>query len=346
MIKKLLYLVMVLTSSVLVFTSCDDFPESSLYIVKSDVIFDANANTGSVKVAYTNPYTVKSSENWCTATVSDSIVTVKVTQNSDTYTRNAYLTISDGTHTKSVTVSQYGSYISVAPGDTIQAYTDEASTSEISFSASQNYTIKVSEDATDWLSYTLKGSKMIINATANTSGSPRGGEIIITTADGHTRVIHVTQYVIGDFAGNWTLSTVRGGTATTMNTLFAVNKDTITITGLLLDFPIVTTYHTTSLHLNFFQVMGAVTIGSANYYAILNPLSTDGYLSYSSDISIDGGISIEGKKTTLDFQDNGSWSGKVVSGFYIGAYTSNTTLSGKTRKYTLATYEGLTFTKQ
>ncbi len=176
MMKHLIYFMLLITGAVFT-ASCssnDNYDEyvnntSSVTIVKSDVIFDANANTGTV--VYNAPGTVEavSSSDWMTASVNGNTVTVNVEPNGSSEGRAALLTLKYGKDVARVTVQQTGVTFKysidggVICGDTATVRT---------------YPISLAGDLTlwsdvDWLSASASRTELTVNIAENKTGSRR-----------------------------------------------------------------------------------------------------------------------------------------------------------------------------
>lgn len=175
MIKKLLYSVILVAGlGFLAACSKDDsvyqHHDSVVKIVESNVIFDANANTGTV--VYEAPGAAEAiiSSDWASASVSGNTVTVNVTANPYSEGRTAKLTLKYGADVTYVTVQQTGARFSYS-FDPIIVCGDTATT--------RVYPIKLAGEAkiwseADWLSASASTTELKVNVAKNETGKRRG----------------------------------------------------------------------------------------------------------------------------------------------------------------------------
>lgn len=204
MIKKLLYSVILVAGlSFLAACSKDDsvyeHHDSVVKIVESNVIFDANANTGTVLYEAPGAAEAIISSDWVTASVSGNTVTVNVTANPYSEGRTAKLTLKYGADVTYVTVQQTGARFSYS-FDPIIVCGDTAST--------RVYPIKLAGEAkiwskADWLSATASTTELKVNVAKNDTGKRRGAWLYFKVgADMDS--LYVDQYdfdktVLGDY---------------------------------------------------------------------------------------------------------------------------------------------------
>lgn len=174
--KHLIYYMLLITGAVFTVacSSDDNYDEyvnntSSVTIVKSDVIFDANANTGTV--VYEAPGVVEavSSTHWMTASVSGNTVTVNVEPNGSSEGRAALLTLKYGNDVARVTVQQTGvSFKYAIEGGIICGDT----------AAVRTYPITLAGGATfwsdgDWVSASATSTELTVRIAENPTGVRR-----------------------------------------------------------------------------------------------------------------------------------------------------------------------------
>ncbi len=63
---------------------------------------------------------------------------------------------------------------------------------------------RVPAEGSDWLTVTSDGSKVVVSATANSTGAPRQAKLVFSNGS-QTTTVDVTQIDESDFAGNWNM---------------------------------------------------------------------------------------------------------------------------------------------
>jgi len=175
--KHLIYFMWLIAGAVFTVacSSDNDYDEyvnnkSSVVIVKSDVIFDANANTGTV--VYNAPGNVEavSSANWMTANVSGNTVTVNVEPNKSSEGRSALLTLKYGNDVARVTVQQTGVTFkySIDEGGIICGDTATVRTYPIALAGGATFW----SDA-DWVNASATQTELTVNIAENKTGARR-----------------------------------------------------------------------------------------------------------------------------------------------------------------------------
>ena len=137
---------------------------STISVVKSDVLFTANAGTGSVVVKADGPITFSCASEWCKAVaLNDSTLEVSVENNEDNNSRASLLTIKSGVDSVNVTVQQQGFYFQSDMGTALGC--SDAGTRK-AFALNSNGTPTVSTTET-WLSAQLEDDSIVVIPTRN-----------------------------------------------------------------------------------------------------------------------------------------------------------------------------------
>lgn len=72
---------------------------------------------------------------------------------------------------------------------------------------------KVPDEGSEWLTVTSDGQKVVVSATANTTGAPRQCTLSFTNGS-QTTIVDLTQIEESDFAGDWDMTTFKLFTST------------------------------------------------------------------------------------------------------------------------------------
>lgn len=143
--------------------------KSSVTIVKSNVIFDANANSGTVEYQAPGVVEVVSAANWMSASVSGNAVTVNVEPNLSSEGRSALLTLKYGKDVARVTVQQTGvSFKYSIDGGIVCGDTATVRTYPISLAGGATFW----SDA-DWVSASATATELKVNIAENKTGARR-----------------------------------------------------------------------------------------------------------------------------------------------------------------------------
>ncbi len=218
---KKIYSLPLLLLGVLGFSSCSDdtdnpyASESTIAVVKSDLTFDAVADSGSVVFTSTGNVTVTTSASWCKATLSGDSVIVTVAQNNSKNGRAASVTLHNGTDSLNLAVLQQG-VVTKMEKSTVSLDTDEATSLSYGFSCSLNLAVA---SCPDWVSARINGDSLYVDVEANNTGHLRSGYIVYKS-DAYVDSIRVFQADFDrDIAGKYNICYQRGSDDPTEVTL-------------------------------------------------------------------------------------------------------------------------------
>lgn len=335
--KKIFSLISLL-AAVIVFTACssdNNYTTSDNYIlevVQAETTFGPDASTGQIVVNSDQSVVAVSSEDWCTVSVQGNIINVSVPDYDEIASRNALVTIVSGSRTIDVPVHQEGVVLAInMGGESSLTVGDEAVVKKLPYKS--NADIKFSTDA-DWLSVNLNNGNMEVNISANETGHMRNtyiyyekGEmkdsIKVVQCDFDKDILNKIFY----FAG------------------YDLSEEEDVIIAELAAF---TKTEAGEYVLNFFQYdwLVPVTLASAtearislsNNIGVFDPYTIgfvgwdldQGYISWDSSVSISANFYYdeESESTMADIEDNGSWSGYVISGIRFEAWNAAGTRLG------------------
>jgi len=139
--------------------------ESMVKIVESNVIFDANGNTGTIVFTAPGPVSVTSSAAWAVPTLSSgNIVTVAVEPNPYSTGRTAKITLSYALYSTSVIVQQRGTHLNDRLSDILCGDTAYSRTYPIPFEGDAKIWV---ENNADWVNVTTTKESLTVNVAAN-----------------------------------------------------------------------------------------------------------------------------------------------------------------------------------
>lgn len=179
---KHLYSLIIMTLVVLGVASCssDDYKyettRAQITIQESDVLFKAEASSGTVKFTAPGEVTATSDKDWCHVTVKGQTLTVEVDENTAYEGRMATITLKYGDYKKPVYVQQNGVIIYFSFKDkTFDEVSDLGEDIVISGKITDEATI---ESDVAWLKPELKEDGLHVKVLANT-GKKREGHVTI-----------------------------------------------------------------------------------------------------------------------------------------------------------------------
>lgn len=348
---KKLYRLFLLLAGIVVTTSCgeDEYTYSApeaLNVVKTDLYFKSAGGTGSIEIKTDRELKATSSVDWCTVSVSGSVITAKSIENTSIESRAGTITVSDGALTSLVAVYQEGLACSIDTSNLKSINSNSAGSAFITVDSSSPYTIVISQNATSWLSYTEdEAGKVIFTFTANTTGAPRGASVAIVSGSKKV-LLPIFQYEQQDFVGIWKAMYSDGAD------LF---EEQIEITspgdGMLnLNFgalaPSVSPIFNCTFKDGALKIKNATAQGRyASFYLFNVVFSADNYVSWGPNYTYSGFASITEDGTfNMKFANDGSWPGKVINGIGLEAFSTSTP-SGAGDEGTLAVYFDLILQK-
>jgi len=330
--KKTYYL-FALLSSLLCICSCSEDDNytyevpKSLDIVSSNLYFKSNGGTGTVNLNTSNALTAASSVDWCVISVSGNIVTTTVSENESRESRDGFITISDGSLKSQLTIHQEGLAISLETNSFSGMFTNEGGSTSIVIASSSPYKITIPESAQSWLTYTDNSGNLTFTCAKNATGEARAAQVILVSGS-VTKVFSFTQYDEENLIGKW-IAEYMNSEDVAYTTTVEIKKDEGGSITLILPVETVEEIYTfPCVYSNgFLNIKAASALGmyANTYYLYSAILSEDGKKSWDTAISYGGiGSADENSNFNLTFGDNGTWSGKIINGFGIWAFTSET----------------------
>lgn len=273
--KRYIYSLLALCMA-MTFTACDDDTEnpyaheSSITIVKQDVIFDAAAATGTITVNAPAGITkVETAANWVTTSTADNTITVNVTQNNGIFGRSSLVTIWSGTDSANVVVQQRGMVFQSETGNSIHL-SDQAQTR--SYGVKTNVDIKVSTSE-NWLKASLEGDSLTITTEQNATGHLRRGNIIYAAGD-KADTIKVVQYDFkADIRGDYKLYATNAAGQSYQPFDVYLSERYLEFSSMGWSFPVTFDENTATFSLQAGQYIGRI----GNYYLFCIFFSSTGY---------------------------------------------------------------------
>ena len=232
-----------------------------------------------------------------------------------------------------VDFDQYGFVFSTSLPQTL-LLSDKAQT--------QTYSMQVDVPPTvtstaDWLTATVDGEQLSLNAAENATGHPRYATVTITTSNGSTYTSSVTQAEFNkDIAGEYYLldgdSLAAGKTYGTMAALRENASGAKEIYLPSIGLAISTTWNdaATSLTIAAGTAMGPFKLGSTTYYLFADLTATDDYIYWGNSVTYTAKIVYdeENDMTLGEFEDDGTIDEETqVNGLSIDAFKANATTS-------------------
>lgn len=235
--KKPLHLLPALLAVLLLFPACrhDDVVAYDLDVVRASLNFPAKADVGEIEVSSSQPYTAFSDKEWCVASAEGNIVKVSVTRNEGHESRNATITLTSGTRSLKLPVSQIGSIWAIR-GDDTYLTSDEDTTLIIPATLDFDYTV----DMPEWMEGQEVEGGYQLHLLDNNTGGGREGTVTFTSSVG-SKSISFRQFGTKSVCGSYTASyTDDTKTARTCNVTLETTdvKNQVLIKGLSPDFDI------------------------------------------------------------------------------------------------------------
>ena len=316
--KKIYILFCLLIS--LAFVSCSEEEEqlASLDIMESDVSYDSVGGEGNIKINALNPVTASSSEEWCTIkNISNDLITISVGPNYNESSRSAMINISSGDESAQVPIYQMGSILDTnLTGSEI--YSDGG---ELSFFIKSNNNVVITSSA-KWLTYKYEGEKLTLNISSMPSNSSTFmREAVLNIVCGKSEFEYKFTQI--NMEGVYTCTCIeRDGERT--YTLRLEETDIPFVYNVFpkdsyYDGPYQVRYSNRNLIIGFNQVLGLYQEGPKK--VILCSYDKKGQLSWNTNIQYVAPVDVN--SNSLKFQDNGTWSGYHVDGFYYSISDDN-----------------------
>jgi mannan endo-1,4-beta-mannosidase len=196
-------------------------PTNNLTVSPTTLSFGSAASSSAVAVTANVSWTITDDQTWLSASptsgANNGSFTVSTTANTSTTSRTGTVTITGGSLTRTVAVTQAAPTANnLTLSQTSLSFASAAASSAVNVTANVSWT--VTDDQT-WLSASpTSGSNngsFTVSATANTGSTSRAGTVTVT-GGGLTRTVAVTQ--AGTTASNLTLSASTWSAAATAST--------------------------------------------------------------------------------------------------------------------------------
>lgn len=272
---KKIFSIMSMLALTLSFVACsDDNDEGAAYnrpstisVVKSDVLFSANAGTGYVQVNAQNPISVEGMNDWCNAqVVGDSTIEVSVNNNASIDGRTCQLTVKSGVDSVNVTVQQQGFVFSLQDGTTSIVSGDAATTKRLSLKTNGS---PVVETTADWVTASVENDSLKLDITSNATGHLRQAYVKIAF-DEFEDSIKVSQYDFKkDIAGDYYLAFCNeSGRLSALQAELAQNGSNyqLTLPSYGLTLPVAFDPNTCQLTITAGTYMGPLDLSGSTYY--------------------------------------------------------------------------------
>lgn len=329
--KKIFSILALALATAMTFTACDDDDTvivdptaNALKVVSQTTSFGAAQSTGTIVVEASDPVTVTSNGGeWLTTSVSGNTVTVNAEQNNSLEGRTATLTLKAGGKTTDISVIQSGAIFIIDGLDNINV-NDNART--LTYKVKSNLPVSFTpQDDFITTDYDAEDGTLTVSLTKNETGHMRSSAIIYTcgTING---VISVKQCDFAkDLAGDYRLLFTDPDDMK-LYALAATLKKTgtnYTVEIPAYKFSVPVTFNTSDFSLTW---AGGSYIGDYATYKVVTTIYTiDGYYSWGATRSMtatfDNGFLSDGSRVTLaEFEDNGSYPGRVCNTLGFDAY--------------------------
>ena len=193
--KKYLHIIVLVATAIMLFAcqknaSTDIVPAKQFTIVKSDLALSPSGGSCTIEVQATQAVIVTADREWCTATVSNKIVTVSAEPNYSLESRYCRLKLESGGEVLYATVQQYGEV--VAGLEELSDLTAPVEGREIEVKIKTNVAVEaVTEES--WIHVTLEDNKFIVSIDPNDEPRTRFGTVTYS-AGSVSGSFEVTQY--------------------------------------------------------------------------------------------------------------------------------------------------------
>lgn len=303
-----------------------------LKVVASDVSFDCQGGTGTIRVEAPAAISASSTEEWCQVAVSGNEVNLTVSSNLLIGSRTAMVSIRSGEEETQVPVYQLGDIF-----DTNLKNTDfTAKGGTLTFRVKSNWDVEFEAIDETWLTCTY--SKEDEEVTVTAAPLPEGGKYrvnrIKVKSGMHEIPITLTQV---NMAGRYACF-INGG-RTAYGTCLIEETDTdllykITPTGSAFDAPYYAKCRNGQFVIYFGQYLGVYN--NATFpHVYLCAYDKTGRLVWGSAQEYVAPLDAvySNGQMILTFEDNGTWGGYHVDGFYYGLFTDLLENGGTTQGY-------------
>lgn len=344
---KNIYAIMTLMLCIL-FVGCSDDDGNagvqSLRVVSSDVSFDCKGGTGSIRVESSSAISASSSEEWCQLSVKENVVDMTISPNLLIGSRSAMVVIRAGEEETRVPVYQLGDIF-----DTDLKSTDfTANGGELTFRVKSNWDVSFEDVDETWITctYSAEDEQVTVKALPLAEGGKYRMNTVKVKSGTHEFPVTFTQVnVAGKYA-----CYMNGGSGAYGTCLIEETETDflykITPTGSAYDAPYYAKCRNGQFVIYFGQYLG--TYNNKDFPCVyLCGYDKTGRLIWGNAqeyVAPLNGVNSEGKMT-LVFEDNGSWSGYNVDGFYYGLFSDLLENGGTTTGYGVASVVDLVWQK-
>ncbi len=284
------------------------------------IMFDAGSNESGVGV------TATSSEEWCKVSVDASKVYISLDDNISIDSRTAMVTITNGSQTKRVPVTQLGC---VTEFGEETSYLSANKAMSIDYVARNTFGLEVT-GLPEWVSYTISENGIHFDVEANKTGAPRKASAVIKALKvDKTQTVDFVQFSSDDLFGDWIAEyddplNEQKGLKANVKVELDKSDSTVTITGFK---TAVGTYPLVGKLTKDggYEILGLQLIGNyAGVYKIVQVpvISTLGFASNLSS-TMKCNFTFEGTTPCCKFVDK---SGAKVVGYEIAALDDNNDL--------------------
>lgn len=203
--KKIFSLSVAVMLGGLLLASCDDdstneIATHGLQVVSAQTSFPATGGTQTITVAQT-PIRVYTTDAWATVATSGTNINVTADVNPSRESRHSTVVVKSSEQDSAVVnIDQDGMVVSLGSTSITLPTGDEAGTTKLYLQHSID--VAVSSSAS-WLSASVEGDSLVLNAQANNSGDPRSGVVYYTSGNVSDSVTVLQYDVEKDVLGNY-----------------------------------------------------------------------------------------------------------------------------------------------
>lgn len=326
-------------------TGCDDDdtyvvvdPAANMVkVVSRQTTLPAAPSQGKVVVEADAPVTVTSTaDGWLTTSVDGNTILLNTDFNASLESRSATLTIKSGTKESQIAVIQEGVIVDVDLGGSTSIGLTKDNAQTLEYDLKSNCETTFNTDV-DWVNVTISdgvrasgGKTLVVSLEENTTGHLRRGNITYK-AGPVEGVIPVSQYEFDkDIAGDYEFRYYNSTKKNTYKRSCVVSK---TSEGYNCEFAYSST-EKYNIPMIFDPDKCTFTINSASHIGTYNDkdaftiilghnAANSLYNTTSTSIGLTGAIKHSGEATTIEFLDNGSWSGFTAKCISIRTFNTN-----------------------
>ncbi len=333
---KKIYAIATLVFCILLVGCSDDDNDNAgdrlLKVISSEVSFDCKGGAGMINVESPIAISAVSSEEWCQVAINGSTVNVTVSPNLLIGSRTAKVTIMAGTENTQVPVYQLGDIFDTD----MKSANFAARGGEMSFHVKSNWDVTFEGIDESWLTciYSASDEKLTVTAAPLTEGGKYRSNTIKVKSGTHEIV---TSFFQANMAGKYACF-VNGGKAgygtCLMEETETDNLYKVTPAGSAYDAPYYAKCRNGQLVISFGQYLGPIDDDSFPQ-VYLCAYDKKGSLTWENKIEYVAPLDkvYTDGQMILEFEDNGTWSGQTVDGFYYGMFTDLLENGGTTTGY-------------